>query len=101
MNLKESAIIPKKPLVNRERKRAFYFEASRVVEKLETVNATFLHHLFNEDDKRSFGEIYLTYAEMWNDVVIDILQKNRFKAIFIDVAWFQRQYGKKSLKSKI
>ena len=101
MNLKESAIIPKKPLVNRERKRAFYFEASRVVEKLETVNATFLHHLFNEDDKRSFCEIYLTYAEMWNDVVIEILQKNRFKAIFIDVAWFQRQYGKKSFKSKI
>jgi oxalate decarboxylase/phosphoglucose isomerase-like protein (cupin superfamily) len=101
MNLKESAILPKKPLVNRERKREFYFEASRVIEKLETVNASFIHHLFNEDDSRSWGEIYLTYAEMWNDVVIDILSKNRFKAIFIDVAWFQRQYGKNTVKTKI
>ena len=101
MNLQESAILPKKPLVNRERKRAFYFEASRVIEKLETVNASFIHHLFDEKDKRSWGEIYLKYAEMWNETVMEILSQNRFKAIFIDVAWFQRQYGKNTVKTKI
>jgi hypothetical protein len=101
MNLQESAIIPRKPLTNRESKRAFYHEALRVIERLETVNASFIHHLFNEDSKQSFNEIYHKHAEEWNNAIVEILSKNRFKAIFIDVAWFQRQYGKKHVKTKI
>lgn len=88
----EGAIIPRKPLINRERKRAFLNEANRVVEPLEIVNAAFIYHLFN-DKTRSFNDIYVEYAEKWIKTVTDLRKKNNFQDIYIELGWFRRNYG--------
>jgi hypothetical protein len=95
----ESAIIPRKPLINRERKRVFLNEANKAVEPLEIVNASFIHHLFN-DQTRSFDDIYKEYAEKWIKVVTELRKNNQFNDIYIELGWFRRQYGGNVLKAK-
>lgn len=86
------AIVQLSPIHNRSEKRAFKREALSIVEDLERVNASFYYSVFDEQDTRSYQEIYTHYLQEWKTEVMRIVNTHSFKYIGIDIRWFSNQY---------
>ena len=88
----DGAIIPISYLNNRSEKRKFTKDALKVVGKLEEVNTSFLWHLFNMEDSKTYKEIYLHFLSEWNRVIDQIIKSKKITQIGIDRLFFEREY---------
>lgn len=89
----DSAIIPKGELINRSQKRLFQKEAFSVVEPLEEVNTAFLYYLFDDQEKRSYEELFRFYADLWVETIDSIAKSRRLNTILLDRTWFYNNYA--------
>lgn len=87
------AILPVKHLTNRQAKRAFIKDASKIALSLETINQSFIYQLFNSPRSVTYNEIYADHLEKWNKKVNEIVKSKEINNAAIDILFFTREYG--------
>ena len=86
------AIVPITDLTNRSQRRKFEKEALSIIEDLEKVNTEFLYHLFDDNDKSSYKELYSKFNGRWHKTITDILKSRKINNLAIDKLWFNNNY---------
>jgi len=87
-----NAIIPTIPTPNRRLKKIYIAEAAKAAEKLEEINSTFLHYIFNAPKGVTYEELYQMFLEEWTFRVKWLNDNGKLKVCAVRANWFELEY---------
>ena len=85
-------VVPTIPLVNRENRRRFFFEFSRVIPTLENLNLEFYQRLFDETNQLSYAQLLSILDNHYRELRKQLIETYKPKTFVFKGDYFLDMY---------